>query len=808
MSNVWEYIVDDHEPALVIVAACLCVLGCLTTINLLARAQKTSGRRSRFWTCAAAVEFGGAVWALHFVAMLGFLPGSHITYALAPTALSASIAVAGTMASFATLRAVRRRIVGVLASALLLTAGIGGMHYLGAAAMRFVGTTSYDATSVLCSFIACACLSIPAMTLATDLSRLSRRLGSSALLCGAVCVLHFTGMSAMRMPSGLVDAAHPGFIGSAILAAVVSATSVAILSVSLILVVIDQHLEEWTGRERLRLRQLVGVSFEGLLVERDGRVLEVNDRLADMCGETSAQLVGREITAVLRSRSAHGRSISSIVDPTGESFELLRGLDDPIPVELLIRKVTYDQGPATAIAVRDLTARYESEARILHHAQHDPLTGLANRALLGERLSVAMKAATVSNLSVSMLCVDLDRFKPVNDTLGHDIGDKLLLAVSSRLTALTRASDTVARCGGDEFVVLLAAHDGPYAASLASRIVVELASTFVIDGQDVDISASVGVAMFPRDATSGPELLRCADIAMYRAKREGRGGFCNFERGMDEELRSRRSLERDLRAAIGRGELALHYQPLVDCQSGLTDGFEALLRWSHPTRGNVPPSDFIPLAEETGAITSIGRWVLVTACREAASWARDLRIAVNVSAVQFRQGDLAAEVFDVLNETGLDPARLEIEVTESVLIDDPSRAMDVLSRLRTLGVVVSLDDFGTGYSSLSYLRSYPFDKIKIDRSFVAALGDSPRANSVVRAVVALGHSLDLHVIAEGVETQTQLDILQSHRCDQVQGFLLGRPGPRERYIDILSTRMPDRSHGLHDLSERPVAEAA
>ena len=429
-------------------------------------------------------------------------------------------------------------------------------------------------------------------------------------------------------------------------------------------------------------------------------------------------------------------------------------------------------------AMLDLSERKRSEAQMRHLAQHDGLTGLPNRLMLDDLLAEAVESARRRGHGVGVLCLDLDRFKPVNDLFGHAAGDWLLVDVSCRLSGMLRAGDTLARLGGDEFAIVLAAAEQPSeGAGLAQRIVDALSQPFDVDGQPVTIGVSVGVACSAAEECDHETLLRLAGVAMHRAKEEGRGTFRVFEPAMDEQIQYRRVLEQDLRRAIEGGALELHYQPIVDCAGGGLLGFEALVRWEHPERGRIPPSEFVPLAEACGLIVPLGRWVLEAACREAAGWPAPLRVAVNVSPAQFRQQDLPQQVADTLARCGLAAARLEVEVTEGFLVDDPERALAILSALKAHGIALSLDDFGTGYSSLSYLHRFPFDKIKIDRSFVQRLGRDDQAGAIVRAVIAMADSLALTVTAEGVETEAQLRALQAQRCGQVQGYLTGRPMP-------------------------------
>ena len=391
-------------------------------------------------------------------------------------------------------------------------------------------------------------------------------------------------------------------------------------------------------------------------------------------------------------------------------------------------------------------------------------------------MSLALDRAAREAALVAVLYLDLDRFKPVNDLLGHAAGDSLLRLVARRLQTELRAADTLARVGGDEFVIIASMMTQPQqAADLAARLTVSMARPFDLDGRPVEIGVTIGIAVYPSDGGSQETLMHAADTALYRAKEEQRGTFRFFEPSMDEHLQERRQLEQDLRHAVSRNELVLHYQPLVSCSDGGIDGYEALLRWRHPRRGLIAPMNFIPLAEETGQIAAIGEWVIQAACLEAASWCSPYSISVNVSPVQFRRCNLVEIVVGALSRSGLAAGRLEVEVTESVLLDQTCGAVETLAALRREGVRVALDDFGTGYSSLGYLRSFVFDKIKIDKSFINGLGQSEEASVLVRTIIGLGHNLGLSITAEGVETRLQLEMIQAQGCDQVQGFLLGRP---------------------------------
>lgn len=434
-------------------------------------------------------------------------------------------------------------------------------------------------------------------------------------------------------------------------------------------------------------------------------------------------------------------------------------------------------------------ARSREEAQRL--ALHDALTGLPNRTLFAERLELALAHVQRHGTGLAVLCVDLDRFKQVNDTYGHPVGDALLRVVAGRLRDCLRSTDTVARLGGDEFAIIQAPLRRTADANLlAGRIVEALSEPYNLDRQRVSIGASVGLALAPADTVDATDILKMADMALYRAKADGRGLFRMFDSGMDALLQARQSLELDLRRAIEVQEFELHYQPLIDLSSGRVNAMEALVRWRHPERGMVRPDDFIPLAEETGLIVKIGAWVLHRACKDAADWPADVHVAVNVSATQFQHPGLITAVLDALAASALPPERLELEITETAFLADADATLAMLHELRAKGLRFAMDDFGTGYSSLSYLRSFPFDKIKIDRSFVRDIETSSDCKAIVRAVIGLGSNLGITTTAEGVETAAQLMQLRADGCEQAQGYLFSRPVPVNEVRDLLRLLPP------------------
>ncbi|MDB5524959.1 MAG: putative diguanylate cyclase (GGDEF)/phosphodiesterase with sensor [Rhizobium sp.] len=439
----------------------------------------------------------------------------------------------------------------------------------------------------------------------------------------------------------------------------------------------------------------------------------------------------------------------------------------------------------------DVTERKAVEDRIAHMAHHDALTGLPNRVLFREKLDEAL-ARLPNGESFYVLCLDLDHFKDVNDTLGHPIGDKLLCAVSDKLSHAVNRADMVARLGGDEFAIIQLNATPQDNTALAQTLIDMLNTPFEIEGHQVLVGVSIGIAVAPTDGDDPDALLKAADMALYRAKTDGRGAYQFFEPAMDAKMQARRALELDLRKALPNGELEVYYQPLVNLEQDRISGFEALLRWHHPERGMISPAVFIPLAEEIGLITKIGAWVLKQACAEAATWPNDIRVAVNFSPAQFKSRSLILDITSALAASGLRPKRLEVEITESVMLQDTDAVLQTLHQIRELGVRISMDDFGTGYSSLSYLRKFPFDKIKIDQSFVRDLTDKADSIAIVKAVATMSASLGMDTVAEGVETLDQLSKVRLEGCTEVQGYLFSKPRPSKEIPELLASFIRER----------------
>jgi diguanylate cyclase (GGDEF)-like protein/PAS domain S-box-containing protein len=523
---------------------------------------------------------------------------------------------------------------------------------------------------------------------------------------------------------------------------------------------------------------------------QDERILGVNDAAVAHYGHSRAdfeKLAFRSLQAFDTEPPWTGERSSD--EQAARTWKHVRADGSLIDLAIYSRQLVYRDQPAVLLSLLDITERKRAEARLAFMAQHDGLTGLPNRNLLRQQMDEALLHMRRSADKVAVLVLGLDNFKAVNDTLGHGIGDKLLRGVAKRLRSLLRDEDMLARLNSDEFAIVQSGMARPEDAALLSRRLLEaIGDPFLLDGHSVVIGASIGIAMAPGDGDDSEKLLTNADMALSRAKNDQRGTFSFFEAGMDARAQGRRKIEVELRDAIQNAVLRPYYQPLIDLSSGRITGFEALVRWPHPDRGMVSPAEFIPVAEDTGLINALGGLMLRHACTDAAAWPDDVRVAVNLSPLQFRNGNLLPMVMDALKQSGLPAKRLELEITETLLLEKSSQVLATLHALRALGVRISMDDFGTGYSSLSYLRSFPFDKIKIDQSFVRDLAANHEAQAIVRSIISLGKGLGVTITAEGVETEAELRCLRIEGCHEGQGFLFSRARPNVEIIKLLEAQ--------------------
>jgi diguanylate cyclase (GGDEF)-like protein/PAS domain S-box-containing protein len=560
----------------------------------------------------------------------------------------------------------------------------------------------------------------------------------------------------------------------------------------------EKHLAQMEGRYRGLLEAAPDAM---VVVDHGGEIVLLNVQAEKQFGYRRDELVGQKVKNIIPKGFAERliadalRSAEdALAQQIGTGIELNGRRKDgsEFPIEIMLSPLEGTEGVLVTAAIRDITTRKKAEALMIHSSEHDFLTGLPNRMLLSDRVNQAIRMAIRHKRKVAVLFLDLDGFKHINDSLGHPTGDKLLQSVGERLVDCVRRSDTVSRQGGDEFVVLLSEEeDSEDASTIAKRMLRAVAEAHFIDQHDLHVTCSVGISLHPDDGLNAETLIKNADTAMYQAKENGRQTYQYFKPAMNVRAVERQSLEESLRRALERQEFVVHYQPKINLKTGRISGAEALLRWTHPTRGPVPPGQFIPVAEDCGLILPIGTWVLRQACQQAQAWVDAGLLlgtmAVNISAIQLRNENFLEGVFAILQDTRLDPRHLELELTESVLMKHAEYTASILTALRDRGVQVAVDDFGTGYSSLSYLRKFPIDALKIDQSFVGQITTVPDEIIIVKAVIGLGRSLKLRVVAEGVETLEQLAFLQAHQCDEAQGYYFSRPVLPEQFAKLLKT---------------------
>jgi diguanylate cyclase (GGDEF)-like protein len=551
-------------------------------------------------------------------------------------------------------------------------------------------------------------------------------------------------------------------------------------------------------QQNIRFDSAINHMSQGLLMfDADARLVICNRRYLEMYALTPEQAHrGVTLAAMLKLRASMGtfageadEYVEFLLESLAQGKNVTRIME--LPDGRTIAVVNHPMPGGGWVATHeDITERRRAEQQIAHMARHDALTDLPNRVLLSERLSEALGVAAHHDEMLAVLYLDLDHFKGINDTLGHSVGDELLKAIAERLRNCVNENDTVARIGGDEFAIIQTNIENPSEAAMLARLICDtVKAPYDLNGHVVIADTSIGIAIAPNDGLDVDQLLKNADMALYGAKADGRGAYRFFEADMDARVKSRRSMELALRRALEIGEFELHYQPILDLDQDCVTCCEALLRWRHPERGMIPPGDFIPIAEEIGLIVPLGEWVLRQACLDAAAWPNDVRVAVNLSPSQLINQSLLSVVINALASSGLPAHRLELEITEAVLLQNTEATMATLHRLRELGMRISMDDFGTGYSSLSYLRSFPFDKIKIDRCFISGLPEADDARAIIRAVTGLAGSLRMTTTAEGVETKQQLEQVRLLGCTEIQGFVFSRPQPA---TDIARFLNPDR----------------
>jgi len=790
MLRVWNCLETQHDWRLLLVAGLVGFLTSLAAVNLYQRARGDTERPNLSWLLTAGVVTGVGIWSTHFIAMLAYLPGFDFDFDFSLTI--ASLIVAAVMATLGLSVAAygEARWTTVVGGG-LVGAGIAAMHFMGVTSLNFATLWDWDLVAVALLFG--LSLSVGAVALAQRGETLRSLAGAAGLLALAIGSHHFIAMGAMDVlrPIQIYDAT--GRISPLTLCLTIAVVTGAIAVAALLVALVDRRSNRRVAERSMQLDVALNNMGRGLcMFDAGGRVQLFNSQYLEMYNLRASDIrSGDDLDRLLHLKTAVGTSPSDVDAHCGH---LSAAIAERIPADWMTalpdgRKIHVTYQPIAnggwVITHEDCTERVQNRARIDFLAHHDALTQLPNRIAFDRHLEEAILRAKATRSSFAAICVDLDRFKEINDVYGHGAGDAFLRDVARRLTAAGDGA-FVARIGGDEFVIVVEKGVQPRAAEeLCGRIVRAFELDFQLKGGAVKGGCSIGVAIYPDNGSSAEELIANADAALYRVKADQRGSFRFFETTLDASLREKRMLHKELIEAVEAEQFEPFFQPQVTA-SGEVVGFEVLGRWRHPNRGLVMPARFIALAEETGLISGIDEQILRAACREAASWDRPLSIAVNLSPIDFRRGDVASMILSILFETGLSPGRLNVEITEGVLMQDDGRAMSQLRRIRDLGAHLAMDDFGSGYSSLSYLQAFPFDKIKIDGTFVAQLGSNPQSRAIVRAIIGLGHSLGLSVIAEGVETNAQFELLVALGCDEFQGYLIGHPAPAAAYRDLTS----------------------
>jgi diguanylate cyclase (GGDEF)-like protein len=812
MFRVLTCLAVEHDWRLVLLAGLVCFVASIVAVNIFHRAIASQARTRLIWIAIAGAAIGYGIWATHFIAMLAYEPGVPTAYGFVLTGLSLATAVVLTSIGlgFAASYPGRRR---APIGGAIIGAGIASMHYLGMWALEVPGRVVWSLDLVFASVALGMVLGYAALAIAVRYTDRRGTFVAALLLTLAIVSHHFTAMGAVEIVPDPTRGPDAASLSPAFLAIAIAGVALSVLGMSLVGVLADRRLANRTRKfeeiisqlshaqrqiedsqrelreQKTRLDSALNNMGEGLcMFDADKRLVVCNDRYAKMyrlppellhAGTPHREIIKHRITSGILKGPTSDHAADQLISVLGAlpADATSSRIDELADGRLIcVTRQPMPRGGWVATHL-DVTEQRRSEAKITYMAQHDALTDLPNRLLLKERLEQALARTNRGGPGLAVLMLDLDRFKEVNDTLGHPAGDTLLQAVAARLRECVREAAFIARLGGDEFAVIeCLANPATEATALAERIRMALCEPFDLGDNQVITATSIGIAIAPGDGNDSEKILKSADLALYSAKAGGGGTFRFFEPKLDQLMHARRNLERDLRNALVNGEFELHYQPFVDVKSGEIQGCEALLRWHHPERGLVMPADFIPLAEETGLIVPLGEWTLRAACVEAAKWPGDLKIAINLSPAQFRSKKLVPVVIDALAASGLVPQRLELEVTETVIMHDSEAVFAALGQLHRLGVRIALDDFGTGYSSLSFLQKFPFDKIKIDRSFVNELsGENEESRLIARAVVRFAVSLGKTTTAEGVETRQQLDALRAEACVQMQGYYFSRP---------------------------------
>ncbi|WP_246320953.1 bifunctional diguanylate cyclase/phosphodiesterase [Paenibacillus germinis] len=805
-----ETLSNTYDFPLVLLSIIIAIVASFAALDLGIRIHKAKGYARYIWLSGGAFAMGMGIWSMHFIAMLAFHLSIPVTYNVMLVIVSIIPAIFSSGLALHIVSQPSMRKFQVITGALFIGIGIVSMHYIGMEAMVMEATITYNRFLWALSAIIAVVVSLVALLLLFLAKQNSskpgfgwRKVGSALIMGVAISGMHFTGMSAATFKH---DHQHISLSGSSfdntLLAYSIGIGMLIILGLVFISTFVENRFESQSLGSERKFRSVIESANDAIiLADSKGTIISWNTGAQLIFGYQEKDVLGKKLQIIIpeRYREAHQKGMERYLTTgkphvIGKTVELqgLREDGSEFPIELSIADWVEDGNTYFSSIIRDITERKKTEEKINQMVYLDPLTGLPNRRLLNDRLTQALDQTSENKQIIGIMFIDLDRFKYINDTLGHAMGDRLLIEVAKRLRDCMGKMDTVSRQGGDEFIVLLPNTTSDEITKKAQNIVHLFTKSVVLSEHEMFVTPSIGISLYPSDGRDIETLIKNADTAMYRVKEQGKNNFQFYTPDMNEAVSQKMKLEMGLRKGLERGEFKVYYQPQIDVISGKVIGVEALIRWQHPEWGNISPEEFIPLAEETGLIIPIGEWVLYEACHQNKIWQDTgyppLRIAVNISSRQFQQNNLVEMVSKTLKETELDPQYLELELTESI-IQDSKYAITTMQKLKAMGIHLSIDDFGTGYSSLSYLKLFPIDSLKIDRSFTSNIFEDSKDAALVHTIIAMAHNLDLKVIAEGVETQEQLHFLQQRQCNEAQGYFFSRPVSGEELSIFLKNRL-------------------
>ncbi|PLT32833.1 bifunctional diguanylate cyclase/phosphodiesterase [Bacillus sp. V5-8f] len=798
-----------YQISLVTLSIIIAILASYAGLALGIQINKAKGMLRHIWLWTGAFAMGMGIWAMHFIAMLAFHLSIPVSYDLVLVILSIFPAVISSGIAFFIISRTAMGKWQVIPGALFMAIGIVSMHYTGMEAMKMGAEIEYNLLLWVLSAIIAFIASMVALYLLFFISQNShtpnmrwRKMGSSLVMGVAISGMHYTGMSSASFKGHVHVHSSESVPESTFLAYGIGMGMLIIFGLVFISIFVDKKFESQSIKFESKFRSVIESATDAIiLADSHGTIISWNKGAEEMFGYLEKEVLGENLQLIIPKNFREAiqigmeRNFSAQETETIGKMVELQGLKKGgkiFPIELSIGTWQEEGNLYFSSIIRDITERKQSEEKINQMVYRDPLTGLPNRRLLNDRLNTALGQAHEHKQSLSVMFIDLDRFKYINDTLGHAIGDQLLIEVAKRIKACVGTSDTVSRQGGDEFIVLVPQCDTDKMTKIAQKIVDLFRSPIMLGTHELFVTPSIGISVYPTDGRDTETLIKNADTAMYRVKEDGKNNFQFYTPDMNEAITKKMKLEISLRKALDLNEFKIYYQPQMDVKTGKLRGVEALIRWQHPEWGMVSPAEFIPLAEETGLILPIGEWVLKTACLQNKAWQEDgyppLRVAVNISSRQFQQSNFVETVKKILKETELDPMYLELELTESI-IQDSKHAISTMHTLKEMGIHLSIDDFGTGYSSLSYLKTFPIDTLKIDQTFIRNIFNDQKDASLVSTIINMAHNLDLKVIAEGVETTEQLDFLQQEKCNEAQGYFFSRPIPAGEMNTILQQQL-------------------